>query len=82
MAITFSNLNSNCSDLLDLRDLQEQVKKKHSVIKNCSEFSLNFSSDLKFFANFEPSALKFKSFSQSIEYYFLTVGQTNFGNKI
>ena len=25
--IIFSNLNSNCSDLLDLRNLQEQVKK-------------------------------------------------------
>ena len=32
--IFFSNLNSNCSNLLDMRNLQEEVK-KHSVTKNC-----------------------------------------------
>ena len=35
----FSNLNSNCSNLLDMRNLQEQVK-KHFVTKNCSDLSL------------------------------------------
>ena len=35
----FSNLNSNCSNLLDLRNLQEKGK-KHSVIKNFSDLSL------------------------------------------
>ena len=29
-----------------------------------------------------PSASNFKSFSQSLEQFFLTVGQYNFGNKI
>ena len=34
------------------------------------------------FANSRPSALNFKSFSRSLEQFFLTVGQNNFGNKI
>ena len=40
------------------------------------------SSYLKFFANSWPSASNFKSFSQSLEHFFLTVGQNNFDNKI
>ena len=40
---------------------------------------INCSSDLKMFAN---SASNFKSFSRSLEQFFLTVGQNNFGNKI
>ena len=36
--IFFSNLNSDCSNLLDLRNLKEHVKKQ-SVTKNCSDFS-------------------------------------------
>ena len=32
-------MNSNFSNLLDLRNLQEQVK-KHSLTKNCSDLSL------------------------------------------
>ena len=39
----------------------------------------NCSSDLKNFANSRPSA---SSFSRSLEQFFLTVGQNNFGNKI
>ena len=39
-------------------------------------------SDLKNFENSWPSASNFKSFSQSVERFFLTVGQNNFGNKI
>ena len=35
-----------------------------------------------FRANFRPSASNFKSFSRSLEQFFLTVGQNNFGNKI
>ena len=42
----------------------------------------NCSSDLKIFANSRPSASNFKSFSWSLEHFFLTVGQNNFGNKI
>ena len=60
-----------------MRNLQEQVKKAFSYQK-----SLNCSSDLKNFANSRPSASNFKSFSRSIEQFFLTVGQNNFGNKI
>ena len=59
--------------------------KKHSVTKNCSDLPLfeylNCFSDLKNFANSRPSASNFKSFSQSLEHFFLTVGQNNFGNK-
>ena len=38
--------------------------------------------DLKNFLNFRPSASNFKSFSQSLEQFFLTVSQNNLGNKI
>ena len=34
------------------------------------------------FANSQPSASNFKSFSRSLEQFFLTVGQNNFGNEI
>ena len=39
-------------------------------------------SDLKFFVNSRPSAPNFKSISRSLEQFFLTVGQDNFGKKI
>ena len=42
----------------------------------------NCSSVLKIFANSWPSASNLKSFSWSLEQFFLTVGQNNFGNKI
>ena len=40
------------------------------------------SSDLKKNSNSRPSASNFKSFSRSLEQFFLTVRQNNFGNKI
>ena len=43
---------------------------------------MNCSSDLKNFANSWSSASNFKSFSRSLEQFFLTVDQNNFGNKI
>ena len=43
---------------------------------------MNCSSDLKNFENSRPSASNFKSFSRSLEQFFLTLGQNNFGNKI
>ena len=43
---------------------------------------MNCSSDLKNHVNSGPSALNFKSFSRSLEQFFLTVGQNNLGNKI
>ena len=49
-----------------------------TVILKWTDFS-----DLKNFANSRPSASNFKSFSRSLEKFFLTaVGQNNFGNKI
>ena len=39
-------------------------------------------SDLKNFENSRPSASNFKCFSPSLEHFFLTVDQNNFGNKI
>ena len=66
-----------------MRNIQEQVNKA-SYQKLFWPFTvwINCSSDLKFFANSCPSASNFKSFSQSLEQFFLTVGQNNFGNKI
>ena len=43
---------------------------------------MNCFSDLKSFANSRPSASNFKSFTRSLEHFFLTEGQINFGNKI
>ena len=54
-----------------MRNLQEQLK-NHSVTKKCSDLWL-----LKNFANSQPSASNFKSFSQPLKQFFLTVGQNN-----
>ena len=77
-------MNSNCSNLLYLRNLQEQVKKAFCYQKLFWPFTvwINCSSDHKIFANSRPSASNFKSFSRSIEQFFLIVGQNNFGKKI
>jgi hypothetical protein len=77
-------LNSNCSNLLDMRNLQEQVKKAFCYQELFWPFTvwINCSSDLKIFTNSRPSASNIKSFSRSLEQFFLTVGQNNFGNKI
>ena len=74
----YSNLNSNCSNLLDMKNLQIKKAKifwPFTIWINCS-------SDLKNFANTWPSASNFKKKSQSLEHFFLTVGQNNFCNKI
>ena len=67
-----------------MRNLQEQVKKAFCYQTLFWPFTvwINCSSDLKNFANSRPSASNFKSFSWSLEQFFLTVGQNNFGNKI
>ena len=67
-----------------MRNLQEQVKKAFCYQKLFWPFTvwINCSSDLKIFENSWPSALIFKSFSRSLEQFFLTVGQNNFDNKI
>ena len=74
----------NCSNLLDMRNLQEQVKKTFCYHKLFWPFIvwINCPSDLKHFANSRPSASNFQSFSWSLEQFYLTVGQNNFGNKI
>ena len=83
--IIFSNLNSNCSNLLYIWETSRNKLKKNYVTKNCSELSLFKQIVLvisKTFANSQPSASNFKSFSWSLEQCFLTVGQKNYGNKI
>ena len=79
-----SNLNYNCSIFWDLRNLPEQVEKTFCFQKLFWPLTvwINCSSDLKNFENSRPSASNFKSFSRSLEQFFLTVGQNNFGNKI
>ena len=69
--IIFSNLKSNCSYLSNLRNLQEQFKKEFCYQRCFWPFTvwINCSSDLK-------------SFSRSLEQFFLTVGQNNFDKKI
>ena len=42
---------------------------------------INCSTDLNIFANSRLPASNFKSFSRSLEQFFLTVGQNNFGKK-
>ena len=67
-----------------MRNLQEQVKKAFCYQKLFWPFTvwINCSSDLKIFDNSWPSASNFKSFSRSLEQFFLTVSQNNFGNKM
>ena len=78
--IFFSNLNYDCSILLDIKNLQEQVKKAFCYWKLFWPFSvwINCSSHLKNFANSQPSALNFKSFSRSLEIFFLTARSEQF----
>ena len=81
---SFSNLNSDCSNILDMRNLRKQVKKAFCYQKLLWPFTvgINCSSGLKNFENSLPSASNFQSFSRSLEQFFVTVGQSNFGNKI
>ena len=87
--MVFSNfscmfLNPNIFFQLDMRNLQEQVKNAFCYQKLFWPFTvwINCSSDLKKFANSQPSASNFKKISWSLEQFFLTVCQNNFGNKI
>ena len=58
---SFSNLNSNCSNLVDMRNLQGQVKKAFCYQKLFWPFIvwISCSNDLKQFANSWPSAFDF-----------------------
>ena len=79
----FSNLNSNYSNLLDLRSRNNL--KKHSVTKMFYDLSL-FEQIVLEISNFlqilglQPRISKV--FPRSPEQFFLTAGQNNFGNKI
>ena len=67
-----------------MRNLQEQVEKAFCYQKLIWPFTvwINCFSDLKIFEISRSSASNLKSFSQSLEQFFLTVGENNFGNKI
>ena len=81
--IIFSNLNYNCSNSLDMRNLQDQVKKAICYQKFFWPLTAwNCFSNIKKFANPWPSASNYKSFSRSLEQLFLTVGPNNSFNQI
>ena len=72
ISVIFSNLKSNCANLLNLRNFQKQVKKAFCYRKlfwPCTVW-INCSIDLKIFENSRPSVSNFKSFSPSLEYFF------------
>ena len=81
--IFFSNLNFNCSNLSSLRNLQGQVKKAFCYQKLFWPFTvwINCSSDLKNFANSQPSASNFKSCSLSLEHFFSQLIRTILATK-
>ena len=79
-------MNSNCPNLLELWETsRNKLKKTFCYQKLFWPFivQMNCSSDVKIFAqilDLQPRISK--SFSQSLEHFFLTVSQDNFGNKI
>ena len=67
-----------------MRNLKEQVK-NNSVTKNSSDLSLFEPIVLVISKNLKTLGLQpqiSKSFSRSLDQFFLTQGQNNFGNKI
>jgi hypothetical protein len=64
-----------------IRETSKNKLKNHSIYKLFT-VRKNCSSDLKIFANFQPSVSNFKSFSRPLEHFPLIVGQNNFGYKI
>ena len=76
-----SNLNSNCSNLLDIRNHQEQVKKAFCYQKLFWPFTvwINYFSDRQNFCKF---SLEFQTFFSITRTIFLNLGQNNVGNKI
>ena len=94
----FQNFSQRTSCLLVRRFYAHKVKwnteiSEHLLFTNKASWVLkinfspstiwmNYSTYLKNFANSRPSDSNFKSFSRSLEQFFLTVGQNNFGNKI
>ena len=72
-------MNYNCSIFLDLRNLQEQIKKVFCYQKLSWLFTVWIIQKFCKFSAFSLGILKFCSITRT---FFLTVGQTNFGNKI
>ena len=75
---SFANLNSYCSNLLDLRNKLEN----HSVTKNCSDLSLFEQIVLvvsKFLQSLSLHTQISKRFSRWVGQFFLTVVQNNIG---
>ena len=74
--IIFSNLYSNCSNLLDMRNLQEQVKKTFCNQKLFWPFTVWINLQI---CKFSAFSLAFQKFSWSLEQFIPTVkGQNNF----
>ena len=67
-----------------MRNLQEQNRNEFCYQKlfQPSTVLINWSSDLKNFANSQPSASNLKCFSWSLDQFLFTVDQSNFWNKI
>ena len=79
--IIFVNLNYNCCHLLDLRNLQEQVKKAFCYEKLFWPFTvwINCSSDREKLLKFEAEGREFSKILRSLEQFIQTVkGQNNF----
>ena len=68
-------IHYNCSNESDQRNLQDHVKKVF-CFKNCFYIWINCLGDL----DLQPRIQK--SFSRSLEQFFLPAGQNHFGNKI
>ena len=80
----FFPILSNCFNLLDVRNLQEQVKRSFFYQKLFWPFTvwINCSCDLKNFADSGPSASNFKKKFLITRTFFLTLGQNNFDYKM
>ena len=79
MFLFFFQYELYCPNLLDKRNLQEQVKKTLCYQKLLWPFTVLF---IVISKNLQILGLQPRSFSRSLEQFFLTVGQNNFGNKI
>ena len=76
--IFFFNMNSNFSNLLGKRSIQEQLKKAFCYQNLFWPFTVwtNCSVDLKHFPNSQSLVLNFKRFTWSLGQFFFTVAHT------
>ena len=77
-------MNCNCSNLCDLRYLQEKVIQAFCYQTLFWSFTvwINYSNFWENFWKFSAFSLEFQKFSPKVEQFFLTVGQKNSDNKI